>query len=205
MKIIPKHCLTLCGFILLGVFLTGCPKKVVKMPPVELPPVKNPVNMLLDTFSVADNFQSRASIRFETVTKGERLNFLLNGSVLFQKPDRLRILGYHPFGMELFDALYRDGQFFLLNTPEKKAYTGEIQEFEDLIEKARVQISTETPPGTLIPNRIRIGVQENQTRIDLRLKEILVNGSLPEDAFRWYVPEGVQVMPLARLVRKNPS
>ena len=205
MKIIPKPCLTLCGFILLGVLLTGCPKKVVKMPPVEVPVVKNPVNMLLETFSVADNFQSRASIRFETVTKGERLNFLLNGSVLFQKPDRLRILGYHPFGMELFDALYRDGQFFLLNTPEKKAYTGEIQEFEDLIEKARVQISTETPPGSLIPNRIRIGVQENQTRIDLRLKEILVNGSLPEDAFRWYVPEGVQVMPLARLVRKNPS
>ena len=73
------------------------------------------------------------------------MNFLLNGFVLYQKPDQLRILGYpFPLGMGLFDALYRNGEFFLLIPFQKRAYTGEVSEFEDLIEKAGpIEISFE--------------------------------------------------------------
>jgi hypothetical protein len=190
---------------LLSLLLVGCPKKVVKMPPIQVPPVKNPVNTLLEAFSDAENFQSKASIRVEAVRNGQRVNFLLNGTVLYEKPDKLRILGYHPLGMGLFDALYRGGKFFLFSPIEKKAYTGEILDFEDLIEKVGVRISTEKTPGIMIPTLIRIGIEEPETRVDLRLKEIEVNSLLPEDAFRWSVPEGVELMPLAQLLKKKPS
>ena len=193
------------GFFLLGLLLSGCPKKVVIMPPIQAPPVKNPVNVLLEAFSDAENFQSKASIRVEALRNGQRMNFLLNGTVLYEKPDKLRILGYHPLGMGVFDALYRGGEFFLLSPLEKKAYTGEILDFEDLIEKVGVRISTEKTPGIKVPTLIRIGVDEPETRVDLRLKEIEVNSSLPDDTFRWWVPEGVDVMPLAQILKKKPS
>lgn len=197
--------LFMAGFFLLSLLLFGCPKKVVIMPPIQTPPVKNPVNTLLEAFSDAENFQSRASIRVEAVRDGQRVNFLLNGTVLYEKPDKLRILGYHPLGMGVFDALYRGGEFFLLSPIEKKAYTGEILDFEDLIEKVGVRISTEKTPGIMVPTLIRIGVEEPETRVDLRLKEIEVNSSLPDDTFRWWVPEGVDVMPLVQLLKKKPS
>ncbi len=197
--------LFMAGFFLLSLLLFGCPKKVVIMPPIQVPPVKNPVNTLLEAFSDAENFQSKASIRIEALRNGQRVNFLLNGTVLYEKPDKLRILGYHPLGMGVFDALYRGGEFFLLSPFEKKAYTGEILDFEDLIEKVGVRISTEKTPGIMVPTLIRIGVEEPETRVDLRLKEIEVNSSLPEDTFRWSVPEGVDVIPLAQLLKKKPS
>ena len=193
------------GFFLLSLLLFGCPKKVVIIPPIQTPPVKNPVNTLLEAFSDAENFQSKASIRIEALRNGQRVNFLLNGTVLYEKPDKLRILGYHPLGMGVFDALYRGGEFFLLSPVEKKAYTGEILDFEDLIEKVGVRISTEKTPGIMVPTLIRIGVEEPETRVDLRLKEIEVNSSLPDDTFRWSVPEGVDVIPLAQLLKKKPS
>jgi hypothetical protein len=197
--------LFMAGFFLLGLLLSGCPKKVVIMPPIQAPPVKNPVNVLLEAFSDAENFQSKASIRVEALRNGQRMNFLLNGTVLYEKPDKLRILGYHPLGMGVFDALYRGGEFFLLSPLEKKAYTGEMLDFEDLIEKVGVRISTEKTPGIKVPTLIRIGVDEPETRVDLRLKEIEVNSSLPDDTFRWWVPEGVDVMPLAQILKKKPS
>jgi hypothetical protein len=197
--------LFMAGFFLLSLLLFGCPKKVIIMPPIQVPPVKNPVNTLLEAFSDAENFQSKASIRIEALRNGQRVNFLLNGTVLYEKPDKLRILGYHPLGMGVFDALYRGGEFFLLSPFEKKAYTGEILDFEDLIEKVGVRISTEKTPGIMVPTLIRIGVEEPETRVDLRLKEIEVNSSLPDDTFRWSVPEGVDVMPLAQLLKKKPS
>ena len=186
--------LFMAGFFLLSLLLSGCPKKVIIMPPFQAPPVKNPVNALLEAFSDAENFQSKASIRVETLSNDQRMNFLLNGTVLYEKPDKLRILGYHPLGMGVFDALYRGGEFFLLSPIEKKAYTGEILDFEDLIEKVGVRISTEKTPGIMIPTLVRIGIDEPETRVDLRLKEIEVNSSLPEDTFRWLVPEGVDVI-----------
>jgi hypothetical protein len=132
------------------------------------------------------------------------MNFLLNGFVLYQRPDRLRLLGYHPFGMGLFDALYRNGEFFLLVPPQKKAYAGEVSQFDDLMEKAgAIQILTEKGEGNEIPNRIRIDLAAKETRIDIRLKEILINASMPEESFQWVVPEGVEVQPLSKLLRKK--
>jgi outer membrane lipoprotein-sorting protein len=156
---------------------------------------------LFDAFSAVESFQANASIRVETVRKGQEMNFLLNGVVLYEKPDKLRIFGYHPLGMGLFDALYRNGEFFLLSPLQKKAYIGEISEFEDLIEKAGIRISTEKAEGSEIPNRIRIEAVEKQIRVELRLKEISVNSSLPEDSFEWTVPEGVEIESLAKLLK----
>jgi outer membrane lipoprotein-sorting protein len=159
---------------------------------------------VLEAFSAAESLQSRASIRIETVRNGEEMNFLLNGFFLYQKPDQLRILGYHPLGMGLFDALYRNGEFFLLIIPQKRAYTGEVSQFEDLIEQAGpIEVYSEKPQGSEIPNRIRIHVVEKETRIDLRLKEITINASLPADTFQWNVPEGVEVKPLAQLLKRK--
>lgn len=190
--------------LLLSLFLFGCPKKVAKLPPIEAPPLENPIIKLLEAFSSAESLQARASIRIETVRSGEEMNFLLNGFVLYQKPDRLRLLGYHPLGMGLFDALYQNGDFFLLIPLQKKAYTGKISQFDDLMEKAgAIQISTEKSEGSEVPNRIRIDVVEKETRIDIRLKDIALNAPMPEDSFQWIVPEGLEVKPLERLLRKK--
>jgi outer membrane lipoprotein-sorting protein len=194
----------LCIF-LLSLVLSGCPKKVVMIPPIQGPPVKNPVTSLLEAFAEAGKFQSNASIRVEMISNNQRMNFLLNGTVLYEKPDKLRILGYHPLGMGVFDALYRGGEFFLLVPTEKKAYTGAIADFEDLMERAGVRILTEKTPGIIVPTLVRIGLEKPETRVDLRLREIDVNSHLPEDAFRWLVPEGADVIPLTQLLKKTPS
>jgi outer membrane lipoprotein-sorting protein len=203
---IRKHRCLIIGFFLLGLFLSGCPKKVPPPALIERPPFENPVNKLLDTFSSVESLQAKASIRIETARMGEGMNYLLNGFLLYQRPDKLRLLGYLPFGMGVFDALYRNGEFFFLIPIQKKAYTGEVSEFEDLMEKTGgIQVSSEKSEGSEVPNRIRIDVVEKGIHIELRLKEISVNSSLPEDSFQWAVPEGVEVRPLDKLLRgKKP-
>jgi len=196
-----KPWFTILSFFLLVLFLSGCPKKVVRMPPIETPPVRDPMVKLLEAFSSADSVQAKASIRLDTVRKGEELKFLLNGIVLFEKPDKLRILGYHPLGMGVFDALYRGGEFFLFSPMQNRAYTGEVSQFEDLIAKANIRISTDKPEGNEVPNRIRIEMPENETRLDVRLKEISINQSLPKDTFLWVTPEGVEIRPLAQFLK----
>jgi outer membrane lipoprotein-sorting protein len=189
------------SLFLLVLFLSGCPKKVAKIPSLEAPPVKDPMAKLLEAFSSAESLQAKASIRLDTVRKGEELKFLLNGIVLYEKPDKLRILGYHPFGMGVFDALYRGGEFFLFSPLQNRAYTGEISEFGDLIAKANIRISTEKAEGSEVPNRIRIEMPEKETRVDVKLKEISINQTLPKDAFQWVAPEGVEIKPLAQFLK----
>lgn len=198
---IRKPWLIILSLFLLGLFISGCPKKLEKILPIEVPPVENPIGKLLEAFSSAESLQARASIRIDTVRRGEEMNFLLNGFVLYQRPDKLRILGYHPFGMGVFDALYRGGEFFLLSPLQRKAYTGKISEFGDLIAKAEILISAEKTEDSEVPNRIRIEMSEKKIRVDLRLKEIFLNSSLPEDTFQWVVPEGVEVKPLAQFLK----
>ncbi|NWG03623.1 MAG: hypothetical protein HXY44_12295 [Syntrophaceae bacterium] len=189
------------SLFLLVLFLSGCPKKMVKIPSIETPPVKDPMTKLLDAFSSADSVQARASIRLDTVRKGEELKFLLNGIVLYEKPDKLRILGYHPLGMGVFDALYRGGEFFLFSPLQSRAYTGDISEFRDVISKANIKILTEKPEGDLVPNRIQIELPEKETRLDVKLKEVSLNSSLPKSTFQWVTPEGVEVRPLAQFLK----
>ena len=186
--------------LILAFVLWGCPKKVVVTPPT----IANPIVKILESFSPVESLQARTSMRIDTVRNGEEMNFLLNGYLVYQKPNQLRLLGYHPLGMGLFDAIYLDGEFFLLIPFQKRAYTGEVSEFEDLIEKAGpIEIQLEKPEGSEIPHRIRINVIEKETRIDIRLKNPSINASLPEDSFQWVVPEGVEVKPLAELLRKK--
>ena len=198
---IRKPCFLIPSLFLILLFLSGCPKKLVKIPSFEAPPAKDPVAELLEAFSSAESLQAKASIRLDTVRKGEELKFLLNGIVLYEKPDKLRILGYHPFGMGVFDALYRGGEFLLFSPLQNKAYTGEVSEFSDLIAKANIKISAEKPEGSNVPNRIRIEMPEKETRVDVKLKEISINQPLPEDAFQWVAPEGVEVKPLAQFIK----
>lgn len=186
---------------LLALFLPGCTKKMVRAPSIEAPSPENPMVKLLEAFSTVESLQAKASIRVDTVRMGEEMNLLLNGYVLYKRPDQLRVLGYLPFGTGLFDALYKNGEFFLLSPLQKRAYIGEILEFEGQIEKAGIQISTEKAEGSEIPNRVLIEAMEKQIRVDLKLKEISVNSSLPEDSFDWAVPEGVEVQPLAKLLK----
>jgi len=189
------------SLFLILLFLSGCPKKLTKIPSFEAPPAKDPVAELLKTFSSAESLQAKASIRLDTVRKGEELKFLLNGIVFYEKPDKLRILGYHPFGMGVFDALYRGGEFLLFSPLQNRAYTGEISEFSDLIAKANIKISSEKSEGSDLPDRIRIEMPEKETRVDVKLKEMSVNQPLPEDAFQWAAPEGVDVRPLAQFIK----
>ncbi len=198
--LVQKPFLRVFFLLILAFVLWGCPKKVVVTPPT----IENPVAKILESFSPVETLQARTSMRIDIVRNGEEMNFLLNGNLLYQKPNQLRLLGYHPLGMGLFDAIYLNGEFFLLIPFQKRAYTGEVSEFEDLIEKAGpIEIQLERPEGSEIPSRIRINVIEKEARIDIRLKNPLINASLPEDSFKWVVPEGVEVKPLAQLLRKK--
>jgi outer membrane lipoprotein-sorting protein len=197
---VPKPLIRVFLFFLLAFVLWGCPKKVVITPPT----IEHPIAKILESFSPVESLQSRTSMRIDTVRNGEEMNVLLNGYLLYQRPNQLRLLGYHPLGMGLFDAIYVDGKFFLLIPFQKRAYTGEISEFEDLIEKAGpIEIQTARPEGSEIPHRIRINVIEKETRIDIRLKDPSINASLPADTFQWTVPEGVDVQPLTQLLKKK--
>jgi outer membrane lipoprotein-sorting protein len=198
------------SFPILGLFLslllTGCPKTLVRVPPPEVPSVENPLAALVETFSAAETLQARASIRIDTLEKNEETTYRLQGNVFYQKPGMLRVYGYLPFplAMNLFDALYREDQFFLLIPSEKRAYTGEVSDFKDLIRKADVRITTDKPEGNVVPDRIRIVVVDKKTTIDIRLRDVELDRPLTEDIFQWTVPEGVEVRPLAQLMRGRP-
>jgi outer membrane lipoprotein-sorting protein len=193
------------GFFLLGLFLFGCPKKILGPVIIEKPLIENPLGKLLEAFSSAESLQAKVSIRINMVRNGQEVNFpSLNGVLLYQKPDQFRLLGYHPLGMGLFDALYKNGELFILIPLQKRAYSGEVLKTDDLIEKAGpMEVFIEKPEGSEIPNRIRIVLVEKEIRIDLRLKEISINSLLPEESFQWVVSEGVEVQPLNKLLRKK--
>ncbi len=197
--------LSILFFLLLAaaLMITGCPKRPpVPVPPVEKPPFVNPIDRILDIFSFAETLQSKASIRIDMVKEGEKEVYVLNGFILYQKPDRLRILGYHPLGMGLFDALYRNGEFSLLIPLQKVAFTGEVSDFEDALRKVgEIEVTSGMNEARNIPNRIRIRIVEKEIEIDLRLKETQVNPELSEDAFQWAIPEGVKERPLSSLLR----
>jgi outer membrane lipoprotein-sorting protein len=201
LSIVRKRGYILFGVLLLGLLLSGCPKKPVI---IEKPLVENPIAKLLETFSFAETLQAKASIRIDMMKNDQEMHFSLNGIVLYQKPDRFRLFGYHPLGMGLFDALYRNGEFYLLIPLQKRAYTGEISQFEDLIEKVGpIDVFSEKQKGKEVPDRIRIEIPEKEIYVDIKLKETSLNTSLSEDAFEWLVPEGVEIRPLDRLFRKN--
>ena len=189
--------------MLLEILLSGCAKKIVKAPLMG-PPVKDPIARLLESFSAADRLQAKTSIRIDTAQKGKEISYRLSGTVLFEKPQKLRILGYYsfPLPMDLFDALYREGALYLLVPQQKKAFTGALLEFNDLLEKTDIRISTESTDGAEVPNRIRIDLVEAETRIELRLREISMNATLPDGAFSWWVPDDVENIPLAWLLKR---
>ena len=190
-------------FFIIALFLVGCPKRpLAPVPPVEKPPFVNPIDRMLDVLSFAETLQAKASIRIDMVKDGEKQFYLLNGFVLYQRPDKLRILGYHPLGMGLFDALYRSGEFSLLIPLQKMAFSGEVSQFEDAMKKVgEIRVNFWKDEMRNIPNRVRINIVDKEIEIDLRLKEIQVNQELPEDAFRWSLPEGVEERPLSALLR----
>jgi outer membrane lipoprotein-sorting protein len=103
--------------------------------------------------------------------------------------------------MGVFDALYRGGEFFLFSPLQNRAYTGEISEFGDLIARTNVKISTEKTEGSGVPDRIRIEMPEKQTRLEVKLKDISINQSLPKDSFQWVTPEGVEMRPLSQFLK----
>jgi len=204
------HMTRMCLFPILGLILCllliGCPKKVVRVPPPEIPSVENPLAALVEAFSAAETLQAKASIRIDTLTKDEEMNYRLQGNVYYQKPGMLRVYGYLPFplAMDLFDALYRENKFFLLIPSEKRAYNGEVSDFKDLIMKADVRITTEKPEGNVVPNRIRVAIVDKKTTIEIRLRDVELDKPLTEDIFQWIVPEGIEVRPLDQLIRRRP-
>lgn len=202
-----KPSLLIPALLVFSLFLMGCPKKVVKVPPLETPPVTNLIGTVLEAFSAAETLQAKASIRIDIEKEGEELHYRLQGIVFYDKPERLRVYGYHPFPlpMDLFDALYRDGEFFLFIPTDNSAYSGEVAQFADLIKKSEVRIFTEMAGASDIPNRIRIEVAVPKTQIEILLRETSVNTPLPEDTFQWQVPQGVERRPLTQLLRKKPS
>jgi outer membrane lipoprotein-sorting protein len=42
---------------------------------------------------------------------------------------------------------------------------------------------------------------EKETRLDVKLKEISVNRSLPNNAFEWVAPDGVEIKPLSQFLK----
>ena len=202
-----KPTLFVLALLVSSLFLTACPKKIIKVPPLETPPVTNPIATVLEAFSAAETLQAKASIRIDMEKGGEEFNYRLQGIVLYHKPERLRVYGYHPFPlpMDLFDALYRDGEFFIFVPADNRAYAGEVAPLADLIEKTEVRIITEKPGSSDTPNRIRIEIAEPKTRVEILLRETSVNTPLPEDSFQWQVPQGVEIRPLAQLLRRKHS
>jgi outer membrane lipoprotein-sorting protein len=196
-----RHHLYFLCLIFISLLLWGCPKKVEITPPERLE-LLNPVQKLLDHFSASETLQAKASIRIETLREGEEMNFLLNGALLYQRPDKFRLLGYHPLGMGIFDFFYREGEFFLLIPSQKKAYAGEVSQLQEVMARAgEIRVSSEKTEGGEIPNRIQIELVEKEARIDLKLKEVSLNPPLPDDAFKWNVPDGVEVRPIDRLLK----
>jgi hypothetical protein len=183
-------------------FLTGCPKKVPEPIFKEKKLVVNPVQELLDVLSKAEFLEARTSIRIDTVRKGDKMSFGLNGDLFYRKPTSLRLQGYLPWGAVAFDSLFRDGEFFLLIPSQKRAYEGELSQVEGVMGRAGpIQIIMESKEWDGIPRRIQIELIDKQTRIDLRLKNVVVNSTLPKDLFEWSVPDGVEVRPLSRLLK----
>jgi hypothetical protein len=195
--------------LITAAFLWGCPKRVPPpepLPPPEKPALVNPMIKIFEAFASADTAQARASIRIDTVRDREEQSFLLNGMLLYEKPEKLRIIGFHPLGMNVFDAIYDQGSFFVVSPLQRKVYIGEVSKFEDFMEKiGPMVVTTEKGKWNDLPGRILIDIVEKKTLIDLRLREVAFNPTLPPDSFKTVVPEGVDVIPVERLLKPKPG
>lgn len=191
--------------VLLGVlFLGGCPKRPPEIIQPEKPAQINPIEKILREFSPVDSFQARTSIRVEVERGGDEVKLLLDGILLFQKPDRLRIIGYHPLGISVFDTLYQNNQLFIFIPIQKKAYEGSVSQFEDMIEKAGdIMITAQKEEDGDLPDQIIIEALDMGIRIWLRLKDKILNPVFHEETFKWSLPEGVEVRSIARFLRKR--
>jgi outer membrane lipoprotein-sorting protein len=192
-------------FFILVLFINllyGCPKKPPEVLPPEKPSFVNPIEKFLKEFSSVDSFQARTSIRIETERGGEETNFLLNGILLFQRPNKLRVLGYHPLGMSIFDALYQNGQLLIFIPFQRRIYEGYDTQFDEIMEKAgEISVKAEREEGAELPSQIRIEALDIGARIWLRLKDISLNPVFSEETFRLDPPEGIEIRSIARLLR----
>lgn len=182
--------------------LYGCPKSKIEIKPHDRPAFVNPFEKILMEFSKVDSFQSKTSIRIESERSGEEIKYLLDGIILFHKPDRLRILGFHPLGISIFDALYYEGQLLIFIPFQKKAYIGEISKLDEMMEKAgEIIVTSEKVQESEIPGQINIEAKEIGIRFFIKLKDISLNPDLSEETFAWNLPEGIEIRPISRLLR----
>lgn len=188
--------------ILTILLLFGCPKRPPDILPPEKPKFVNPIEKILREFSSVYSFQARTSIKVEIERDDEEKRFLLDGILLFRKPDQIRILGYHPLGISIFDALYQNNQLSIFIPFQKRAYEGEVSQFDDMVEKVGdIFITAQREEGEELPSQIKIEAMDMGFRILLILKNISLNPVFSEDTFRWSLPEGVEIRSIARLLR----
>ena len=163
---------------------------MVRIPSVEAPPVKDPVAQLLDAFSAVASLQAKASIRVDTVRKGQEYRFLLTesstlknrisfASWVITRSEWVCLISFTGVANSSFSVPYRTEPI-----PER------FPSLQISLRRRILRFLQEKPEGSEVPNRIRIEMPEKETRLDMKLKEISVNQPLPENLFEWEAPGG---------------
>ena len=113
--------------------LTGCPSVPI--------PKQEPDTIFAPTYSqeelLAALHAKEAAIAtlkglFQAEIRGDGIPFAqsINGTVMYQRPNSLRLRGFSRFGGVLFDLLYKQNHFAIRVEGEEGVFTGKVSELE---------------------------------------------------------------------------
>ncbi len=121
-------------FILVG--LTGCPS--IPMPKPETKPDPSFVpsysqEELLAALQAKETAIATLKGLFQAEIRGEGIPFAqsINGTVMYQRPNSLRLRGFSRFGSVLFDLLHKQNHFAIRVEGEEGVLTGRLSELEE--------------------------------------------------------------------------
>jgi len=88
---------------------------------------------LLDVLKAKESAIVRLKGLFQADIRGEGIPFAqsINGSVMYQRPDSIRLKGYSRFGNVLFDFLLKQNHFAIRVEGEKGIFTGRVAELRE--------------------------------------------------------------------------
>ncbi|MEC4673021.1 MAG: hypothetical protein VST68_02415 [Nitrospirota bacterium] len=112
--------------------LTGCPSTPLPKPEPIFTPTYSQEELLAALQAKEEAIVTLKGL-FQAEIRGEGIPFAqsINGTVMYHRPNSLRLKGFSRFGNVLFDFLLKQNHFALRVEGEEVVYSGRISEFEE--------------------------------------------------------------------------
>jgi len=146
--------------------LTGCPSTPLPKPEPE--PIFTPTysqEELLAALQAKEEAIVTLKGLFQADIRGEGIPFAqsINGTVMYQRPNSLRLKGFSRFGNVLFDLLLKQNHFALRVEGEQGVFSGRVSELEEA-KGAHLPIQLSFRALAVILGKVQLSDETEQVR-----------------------------------------